>query len=188
MTKPNCEEEIKAFSQRAVQVFTNVFDHVKVHPPFDILYKDLLFDGLNHDVFKVGPFTQLFNQLYEIKGPVLYWFEITADINNQNIIDALFEYKKQPGFRAVPAFKKTKETTCLYVGKVKRSFFGRIMQHMGYYKQASTGALQLHHWIGDIPLNIKVHVYEFLPEMANFMIPVENHLASVLKPLIGTHK
>jgi hypothetical protein len=189
MVKTICEQEIKNFSKQAVEAFSNVLENGAVaHAPFDISFQNLTYDGLANNVLDQGPFVQMFKQLRKIEGPVLYWFEICSEVNNQNIIDALNLYKQKVPRRAIPHFKKSIETKCLYVGKVKRDFYGRVMQHMGYHSAAATGGLQMHHWIGDIPLEIKVHAFEFLPEMTDFMIPLENHLASVLKPLIGQHK
>jgi carbamate kinase len=64
----------------------------------------------------------------QIKGPVLYWYEITSSHSNNDIIRALKEYK-QKRQRVTPVIYKNynRRTNILYVGKCKENFWGRII-------------------------------------------------------------
>ena len=75
----------------------------------------------------------------------------------------------------------------LYVGKVKKNFYSRIVQHLGYFKTAATQGLQLCHWGNNLSLKLKLHVIEFNRDMEDMMPAIEQHFAQVLKPLVGKH-
>lgn len=86
-------------------------------------------------------------------------------------------------------YKKTYCATSnyLYVGKVKKNFYSRIVQHLGYFKTAATQGLQLCHWGNNLSLKLKLHVIEFNRDMEDMMPAIEQHFAQVLKPLVGKH-
>lgn len=76
----------------------------------------------------------------------------------------------------------------LYVGKVKGSFWGRLITHLGFYKVNATQGLQLYYWAKHLSLDLKVHIMEFDNNMADTMPIIEYAFAKQLKPLAGRHK
>lgn len=162
---------------------------VKSEFSFELNCADLK-DYITAPILEAPEFQNTFKQLKLITGPVLYWIEIVSDIESEIIIDALQNYRSGSNIRTTPATKKNIDysSQILYVGKVKSTFWGRAIQHMGYFKNAKTQGLQLYHWAASLPLTLKFHVLEFEPEMANLMSAVEYAFAQNLKPLIGKHK
>ncbi|MNS47110.1 hypothetical protein D3C72_796280 [compost metagenome] len=162
---------------------------VKSEFSFNIKSTDLE-DFNSTDIRNSAKFVELFDQLKCITGPVLYWIEIISDIERGDIVSALKQYKELNTSKATPALKSTIDynSTILYVGKVKGTFWGRLIQHMGYFKNTKTQGLQLYHWSTDLPLTLTFHVLEFEPEMANLMSIIEYAFAQEFKPLIGKHK
>lgn len=77
---------------------------------------------------------------------------------------------------------------CLYVGKVKKTVWGRVIQHLGFYKVAKTQGLQLFEWARDLDLKLKMHVYEFEEDMCDLVSIMELELARKKKPIIGKHR
>ena len=121
-------------------------------------------DIRNSEIYKSSEkFNPLLKVLNQITGPCIYWVEFNSDISNNDLLNRLLVYKGSKGCRAVPALKNTfeKDTTTLYVWKVKDKFWGRLIQHLGYHKTPATQGLQLYHWCKDISIRFKVHVYEF---------------------------
>jgi len=126
--------------------------------------------------------------LRPISGPTLYWFEILDNFDTELIRLTIKEYRNRR-LKSVPAIKKTYDSSSsvLYVGKVKRYFWNRVIQHLGYYSNHRTQGLQIYHWAREFDLKLKLHVYEFEHEMSNLMGPLEYRLARELKPIIGKH-
>lgn len=155
---------------------------------FDINCTDLK-DYLNNNILKAEEHSDLFKRLCEMKGPVLYWFEILSDNTNDSIIVSLRGYKRLKDHRAIPYFKESydRHTRILYVGKCKRDFYGRVIQHLGYFTTPTTQGLQLYHWAKDINLKVRIHAIEFPNEMEDIMPIVESFFAKQLHPLIGKH-
>ena len=89
-----------------------------------------------------------------------------------------------------PAIKTTidYDSRTLYVGKVKGSFWGRLIQHLGFFKVNATQGLQLYYWAKDLSLKLRVNIYVFDNNMADIMPIVEYAFAKRLKPLVGKHK
>lgn len=132
---------------------------------------------------------KMFTELRELVGPCLYYFEIISDNLTSEIVNKIKEYSNTENSKSIPAIKKTiVESKILYVGKVKRHFWGRLIQHLGYYKVNRTQGLQLFYWAKELNLNLKLTVFEFEPEMINLMEVLENELAKQLKPILGKHK
>ena len=50
---------------------------------------------LNHDITKSDQYSGLFKELMEIKGPVLYWYEIISNHSNDEIINSLQMYEQK---------------------------------------------------------------------------------------------
>lgn len=142
------------------------------------------------DIRKADKFKELFDQLKIASGPTLYWFEIISDVDTQKVIEAINVYKKSEGAKATPALKTKIDfsSKVLYVGKVKGAFWGRLIQHLGFFKVNATQGLQLFYWAKDVNLTLKVNVLEFDPNMADIMPIIEFAFAKRLKPLIGKHK
>lgn len=132
----------------------------------------------------------LFAKLKEVKGPVLYWFEIISQHDSHDVFEAFDQYRNSPNCKAVPALKRqlSHGTNVLYLGKVKTQFWGRFITHLGFFKTNATQGLQLFYWSKVMGLKLRVHVYEFNPNMAILMPIVENGMAAHLKPLFGKHK
>lgn len=141
------------------------------------------------DITKSEKHKLLFDDIKKITGPSLYYFEILSDHAADNIVSKLQAYSKTENAKAVPATKKNfASSKILYVGKVKRHMWGRLIQHLGFYKVRFTQGLQLFHWAKDLSLSLKLTVLEFEPEMANLMTVLESELANELKPILGKHK
>lgn len=132
---------------------------------------------------------ELFEKLGGISGPVVYWFEIIEPIDNDLIRQSLSHYKYSEGAKSVPALKSrySRESTALYVGKVKRKFWGRVIQHLGYYHVKRTQGLQLYHWAKDLELKVRLHAYEFEQNMEDLVSIFELDFARKLKPITGKH-
>lgn len=126
--------------------------------------------------------------LRPINGPCIYWFEIMGNTNPEKIREEISRYREK-NIKSVPAMRKNFDinSKALYVGKVKKSFWNRIIQHLGYYINDRTQGLQLYHWAEDCNLTLKLHVYEFENEMSNLMGPFEYKLARELRPILGKH-
>lgn len=130
-----------------------------------------------------------FEELRLIKGPTLYWIEIISDTSSRSVYDTHKSYKEEKK-RPTPAINNYQETgsRILYVGKVKRSFYGRVIQHLGFHKNRETQGLQLFHWSKPLALKIKFRTIEFDSKMEDIIPIVEYAFAKDLKPIIGKHK
>jgi hypothetical protein len=162
---------------------------VKKELSFTINCNDL--DDFNNvDVRQSEKFKAIFDQLENACGPTLYWFEIVSDTDTKAVVEALNNYKTSPNSKATPAFKKTinYDSKILYVGKVKGAFWGRLIQHLGYYKVDATQGLQLFYWTKELSLDLKINILEFDNNMADIMPVVEYAFAKRLQPLVGKHK
>lgn len=146
-------------------------------------------DYLHLNIIESEKYHELFKDLMKIKGPVVYWFEIVSDTDRSEIVSALSIYEGIDGHRAVPKIMKNFCVTsnCLYVGKVKRDFYGRVIQHLGYFTTPATQGLQLFHWAKNLSLRVKLHAIEFERDMEDMMPAVEQYFAKALNPLVGKH-
>lgn len=139
------------------------------------------------DITESEKYRSLFDKLKSINGPALYFFEVTSDHSKEEIISRFRAYSKLKNSKVVPAIKKTiPDSKVLYVGKVKRDFYGRLIQHLGFFRNPTTQGLQLFYWANDI--TIKLTVFEFELNMINLMSVLENELAEQLMPMLGKHK
>lgn len=140
------------------------------------------------NVTTTGDFVPIFSDI-EPETPVLYWFEIISGHSSQDVMKYFDRYRNTAGRKAIPATRKVVHNSeVLYVGKVKRRFDGRLVQHLGYYNVAGTQALQLHYWAKNLPLVLKLHTVLFPRDMADMMGVVENKFAARLRPILGKHK
>lgn len=151
---------------------------------------ELLKDFSNNDIRDSDDFKNIFKKLKELDGPVLYWFEILSETDRERIRKELIDYSNSKNSKATPALKKgfDKNTKCLYVGKVKKCVWGRMIQHFGFYKVNRTQGLQLFHWTKGLNLKLKVHLYEFEADIADVISIFEIEMAKMKRPLIGKHK
>lgn len=151
---------------------------------------EFLKDYLTKDIRESIEHKETFGRLMQIKGPVLYWFEILPGYDQRKIVERLNQYKGDQSGRHTPAIRKNVDysSNVLYVGKVKNLFYGRVIQHLGFFRTPETQGLQLYHWMKGEPLQLRLHALEFEAGMANLLGVVENEFAKLLKPIIGKHK
>lgn len=144
-------------------------------------------DFSSEDIRQSIEYKDDFLRLAAIKGPVVYVFEVVSNTASDLLLQAA---RNDSGNRAMPAFKNSVNQTSriLYVGKVKRNFWGRVIQHLGFYKVTATQGLQLFHWAAPLQLRVKLTAFEFRSDMAELLPLIENALAHTLQPLIGKHK
>jgi hypothetical protein len=162
---------------------------VKREMRFEINCADL--EDFNYsDIRNSDKFKPIFDQLANATGPSLYWFEITCDSDTKQVIECLKRYKLSEKAKATPALrtKINYDSKVLYVGKVKGLFWGRLIQHLGFFKVNATQGLQLYYWTKNIPLKLNLNVLEFDYNMADIMPVIEYAFAKRLSPLIGKHK
>jgi hypothetical protein len=135
-------------------------------------------------------FKPMFDELKEVTGPCLYWFELVSDTNATEIVSALNGYKVGIRPKATPALKSNinYSSKILYVGKVKRTFWGRLIQHLGFFKVGATQGLQLFYWGKELNLELKLNIIEFEENMIDVMPIIEYAFAKKLQPLIGKHQ
>lgn len=145
-------------------------------------------DYFQVDVRKTGDFSSVFSDV-DPEAPVLYWFEITSGHSSDDVMKYFGDYRNTKERKAIPATRKmVHDSEILYVGKVKRRFDGRLVQHLGYYKVSGTQALQLHYWARNMPLGLTLHTLVFPHDMADLMGVIENKFAARLRPILGKHR
>lgn len=176
---------------KAIASFQSTAKEEKQVHSFEIDCRDLDKRFHSNDIRDANEFKEIFDTLKSVTNPVLYWFEIISDTSHQQIVESISNYKKDGGTRATPAMRKNISggSRILYVGKVKNTFWGRLITHLGYLKgTGQTQGLQLDCWAKDICLKLRLHVVEFDKRMADYMTVIENAFAKELKPIIGKHK
>jgi hypothetical protein len=141
---------------------------------------------LSEDIRKSAEYRGDFERLAAVRGPVVYMFEICPPSSPGAVLAAAQAYA---GLRAVPARRRSIDETSrvLYVGKVKKEFWGRVIQHLGFSRTAATQGLQLYHWTRGMALELQLTAYEFEDDMADLLPLVERALAKQLSPLLGKH-
>lgn len=183
------ESEIKSICNILSKPLKYVAENgVKSYNEFNINCCDL--EDYNFiDIRKEGKFIELFQQLAKIKGSCLYFFEINSQHSKDEIIEKIQSYSQTENAKVIPAIKsRVEESKILYLGKVKKSIWARVIQHLGYYKVTRTQGLQLFYWAKEARLDLKFCVYEFDNNMENLMNVVENEMSKKLKPILGKHK
>lgn len=167
-----------------------------ISPDFDCSQS---FNYTANSICEIG----IFNPIDESKRidnlkPTLYWFEIVGEGGNSSIADALNKYKSKiekgdTAKKALPAIKKnagSNNTSILYIGKVKKGFETRLMQHFGFKLSDKTQGLRFCEWAGSIHQEIRLHYIQFNSNdgvIADLMSFFEYRLACNHKPLIGKH-
>jgi hypothetical protein len=137
-------EKIREFSTNAIVPLLNVSEKgAKQIYQFDINCFEMK-DYNFVNVLKESDFSHIFDIVIKISGPCLYYFEIESDHSAEEIVKRVTEYKLTQNSKAVPAIKKNfPQSRVLYVGKVKKGIWGRLVQYLGYYKVQGTQGLQL---------------------------------------------
>ena len=137
------------------------------------------------DVRHAAPFKQMFDALTEVDNlPCLYRWEITSPYNEDDIKQAVGELQKF----TPRVLKKAKATyNTLYVGKVKKSIVGRIIQHLGYHRNPASHGLQLNDWAKPMNLHFRLHIIVLSDEVIPVEEIFETELAHKYVPLIGIH-
>lgn len=128
-----------------------------------------------------------YNCLPKDEKPCLYRFEIVGGPSTEIILNAYQQFRQSKPTRATAAVKKGLDftTTTLYVGKVKENVKVRMVVHTGHYSATTTAGLQLCHWAKGLNLKLRVHIYEFQKEMADFISSFELKFSNEYRPLIG---
>lgn len=134
--------------------------------------------------------SSIINNLRKVSGPVVYWIELSNEIKGGQLLSAFKEYSISPSKRAIPARKKYPDidSNVLYVGKVKRIFWGRIYQHMGFHNNRWTQGLQLYFWTQELKPKFKINYCQFAEELADLLPLFEISIARRLRPILGKHK
>jgi len=177
-TADNLMEQLHHVSENGAKTY--------FHYDFDCtLFQDWYLSDIRHS----NEHKELFENLGKITGPVLYWFEILPPSTNEDVRNAISIYKHSNDSKSVPSLKSkfSRESNILYVGKVKRNFWGRVIQHLGFYKVKRTQGLQLYHWAKSLNLKLRLHAYQFEPGMEDLVAIYELKFARMLKPITGKH-
>jgi hypothetical protein len=151
------------------------------------------------DIRKYGKFIQLFEDLNNKQTYCLYWFECKNKESGESLVSILnvkrselLEKKWQ-----VPPNNNNADSTILYVGVRQGGFgkrkkisnlSGRIIQHLGYYRHGSTGALHIIQWALGQNFDLTLNVMEIgTPEEKQYLYIIEKLASIALKPLCGKH-
>lgn len=147
-------------------------------------------------------FCNMFSELQSIKSNCLYWFSVNK-IDEASKLKLLISDKKtalwsdkKETCRVLPARNKNEDSTILYVGVRKGSnaktqkisnIAGRMVQHLGYYKEGRTQGLQLAYYTRNLNINVTVHLYELNNCPDEYLYILEKIFAKKLRPICGTH-
>lgn len=152
---------------------------------------------INEDIRHSEEFKAIFDKLIEIQNcPCLYIFEIESDTTTNEIIERLKNFGANTE-KVIPKLKKIipENSKTLYVGKVNKMLWGRLITHLGYHTLKNKGnrktsinhGLQLHYWAKELSLQLKFIVIPFEEDMKDILPVLEKKLANNLKPIIGKH-
>lgn len=143
------------------------------------------------------------------KKPVLYWFTFKNEYNGQENLRKDFEnfcstvkvlefrqgkkhyQTEQLEYRRALSSYKTlskEKSNVLYVGKVKKNFWGRLATHAGWATSPKTAGLQLRYWydFDKYPV-LQLNYITLDTSLSDFVSILELELAKKLKPLIGRY-
>jgi hypothetical protein len=185
--KKKCSEVSDVFqnvtNQGCIKTLDYSIEISKLHPDY----------ATKINITEQGDFVDMFKELRKEEYehlPAIYIFKINPDINSKTIIDAIDSISSID--LNVPAhYKYPKNNGILYVGKVKRCAWGRLIQHLGYHKDSKSHGLQIQRWANKIsePFNLTYTVMFFEKEIADYLVVLETAIAkmSIYKPIIGKH-
>lgn len=179
---------LKEFAKREIKTLDSILKNgFKRKEVFSLDCSDLI-DYQSSDIRKSERFKTLFEIAAEMNGPVLYIFEVLSKHDSSEIVEAIRGYKSLPSAKATPAIKKKyPNSRVLYVGKVKKNFWGRLIQHLGYYDAKTTQGLQLHYWAPQLNLKLQLTAIEFEKESEEMLALIEKDFAHHLQPIAGWH-
>jgi len=155
--------------------------------------------NFNHSPNLDPRFRYLFEELDTMDKSCLYWFKVQNEEKAAELNNKINKYRLNrglDGYRSIPATNKNERGTILYVGirrggKTKyglTNIVGRINQHLGYYKTATTQGLQLIHCAKNFDCEITLNVVQFEDLQNNMYLNIiEKKVAQRLKPLCGRH-
>ncbi len=182
-------ETIKQISKNALKPLAHVSEvGAKTVNEF-IIDCSTLEDYNNSDIRQAPNFKSLFEKIEKITGPAVYYFEIVSKHEPNDIVKSFEVYSTTPNSKTTPPVNRDfASSKILYVGKAKKNMWGRLIQHLGYYKVNRTQGLQLYYWARHIPLTLRLVVFEFEPEMSNLIGLLEFDMALQVNPILGMHK
>lgn len=156
-------------------------------------------NNFSTDIRQEAAFKNMFELLNTKKGYCIYWFECeTPEIAFElvNTFTGKLRYLASAE-RTVPPVNGNSNSKVLYVGVRQGGFrqkdglthiSGRMIQHLGYYKKGSTGAIQLVHWVDNSkPIQLTLNVIELDLQEKEYLYIIEKLFAISLKPLLGKH-
>jgi hypothetical protein len=140
---------------------------------------------------KSKEFNELYKSLCKDK-PVLYWFTFDKEKFKEEELKFDFEYIKiNTAGRGLSFLPKTynRNSNTLYVGKVKKNFHYRFVNHLGHSVNNKTVSLQLTYWYDVTKYgNLKLNYIVLDKGMEALISVLEVELAKELMPIIGSHK
>lgn len=180
------EESIETLNQTQFSIESNEIK--KIHINKDYFNKKFFTQNITENIDD-------FIHLKSINTPILYWFEIPDTKYNQELRQSYEKYREETKngtleYRNTSAYKTKIDdnSTTLYVGKVEKTFWGRLVTHLGYNKSKRTAGMQLFHWYDIIKYgNLELNYIVFDNTMKDLIIILEKKLARQLKPLIGKY-
>lgn len=196
MTETNRFKDLDNFigntSQNISEIFFNIFRNGSLERfYFTIDAKKLdskYLDKVN--ITLEGEFASMFQKLQEYEEyPALYFFQINPRIKSEEIISLIKSAKTTYNLHIPAENKSSLNSGVLYVGKVKRCAWGRLIQHLGYHQNRKSHGLQMDHWSNRTSLNIELSytVMFFDKSVADHIHLLEYELAKLLNPIIGKH-
>jgi len=118
--------------------------------------------------------------------PVLYWFELISSLNNEAIREKYIGYRepmkknfKDKAYRNTSSYKSKYDdnSKTLYVGKVEKDFWGRLVTHLGYAQSIKTAGMQLYHWYNiDSFGKLKLNYIEFDNNMKDSILILDKQI------------
>ena len=139
----------------------------------------------------------LFERLDKITANhCLYWFELESEEKAKEFNGLLNNYRKVEGCKTVPATSRNKNSKVLYLGVRQGGYrkrdnltniTGRMLQHLGYYKEAGTQGLQIYEYAKESDFNLTIKIVEFEGLKPYALNVIEKLLAKEMKPICGRH-
>lgn len=163
------------------RILTFNIDITKLNPDFA--------DKVN--ITENSDFLDMFTQLISNENdPAIYYFSINKNIDYPIIDKILSDAQSENLMLNFPAKNSHNVNKgLLYVGKVKRCAWGRLIQHLGYHQNKRSHGLQIDIWAKKVqlPLNLTYTVMFFDKKMEDYLELLESAIALEYKPIIGRH-